>query len=1209
MRKTRHGLSLVLILVLVLVLSIGLFACNPAQPNDGTPTDQTDNDLPGGSKVTVDAPVAQPLAYNVSGSDEGNLLNCDEYIFFDITSSYDITASNVGEFAKVTDRDGANVALKVRYYDMDGNGVNDTYILEKAEGTYKQGATYVIELLNEETFFVNRAASLRAINFTIAKEYTNRQNYAEDVILIPTYTVREEGTPVDATPGAEIFRARLSLLPGYDGVNNAAAADEKYAVGKKFVIANSSEEVNKNSIFGKITKTYPSFTEGSIIVQFEYMAPSIDEIYEILEIFAVDEYDCSNVAIDEGAEEALTQSILNSQMFYDFAGAVYLLSAEAGSAGIKDTVTGFLDNFKVAANIGHADRGFKLAFSIEYLSDVDTAGKCMYAKIAYGGLITYDILANSELDGTNFYYDYALIINTDHTLTISVQWLDDENDTLVTNDEELAAKIGAILADRTVINGQIFGDAKAVSKEFGVDLIKGLEYIIPNTPITLNLDLKWFLSFGIQAELYNETNIKSTDTVGVRSVNVGGKLVPVPYHTRTSSITNDTMLFGTLTIKTGINVDGFFSIVGFRKWLRIGLDVRAGVYLELDGVYAKTASSDDNIKTAAGEFGWFASVAVEYKVFILSGNIAGVEIHGSFLTFGQEIVTLGWRDKIGDLNFTKPVNPIIGTNLLWLTEIDLPAFESDKKYLIGNSKVDVEANWVPSAKLYSPDDFDYEFGDSRVSYVNGCFLVLSSEDLVTTVKMTLKKDSGISKIIKIIYDGPDAPVNTGATYTLSFNTNGGAAVAPMQVKQLDVVDLSGISAGSKENYSFAGWQFEGVDVGYSFTYTPDYNVTLVAKWVPSMDGYTYISTVAQLKAIAGDLDGKYFLENDINLGGAEWTPIGTAENPFVGVFDGNGKKIYGFKVTKGTEFAGLFGKVATTDMNFGEKSIVDLTIANATIAFTSEKINVYAGVLAGFVDSNVVIENITIEASSVAVTAKGGIVPPTFNAYAGGFVGYNKGTVSGSTTAAVSALSNNAYMNVYAGGFAAVNEGNIKDASAKGQVAAKLTNSVNFGKSYVAAFVAINKASGAIRTSRIYGTYTFAGAENQGGLVAINEGLINDCVVGGSFTFSTDNVGGIAGVNKGVYLAGKGVQNCSFNGTVKGNKAVGGIVGKNEGTIMSCTAIGTVLGETKVGGIVGTNSGDNADFSMGNAADVTAKATNAGFIGIGKGTAGQICGD
>ena len=64
-------------------------------------------------------------------------------------------------------------------------------------------------------------------------------------------------------------------------------------------------------------------------------------------------------------------------------------------------------------------------------------------------------------------------------------------------------------------------------------------------------------------------------------------------------------------------------------------------------------------------------------------------------------------------------------------------------------------------------------------------------------------------------------------------------------------------------------------------------------------------------------------------------------------------------------------------------------------------------------------------------------------------------------------------------------------------------------------------------------------------------------------------VGGVAGVNAGT------IQNCSFQGTVRGRSAVGGIAGRNSesGQIISCVSQGDIRGENATGGIAGRNLG------------------------------------
>ena len=70
-----------------------------------------------------------------------------------------------------------------------------------------------------------------------------------------------------------------------------------------------------------------------------------------------------------------------------------------------------------------------------------------------------------------------------------------------------------------------------------------------------------------------------------------------------------------------------------------------------------------------------------------------------------------------------------------------------------------------------------------------------------------------------------------------------------------------------------------------------------------------MSNRAELEAIKDNLDGKYYLTNDIDLGGKKWTPIGShCENTFTGIFDGQGYVIRNMTITgdvKGN--VGLFG--------------------------------------------------------------------------------------------------------------------------------------------------------------------------------------------------------------------------------------------------------------------------------------------------------------
>ena len=84
-------------------------------------------------------------------------------------------------------------------------------------------------------------------------------------------------------------------------------------------------------------------------------------------------------------------------------------------------------------------------------------------------------------------------------------------------------------------------------------------------------------------------------------------------------------------------------------------------------------------------------------------------------------------------------------------------------------------------------------------------------------------------------------------------------------------------------------------------------------------------------------------------------------------------------------------------------------------------------------------------------------------------------------------------------------------------------------------------------------------------------GRVKDLTVSGSVkvTGSAENVGGFVGTNYGI------LENCSFEGIVTGNTNVGGIVGENraDGIVLTCYNKGTIVGTNEVGGICGMNRG------------------------------------
>lgn len=105
-----------------------------------------------------------------------------------------------------------------------------------------------------------------------------------------------------------------------------------------------------------------------------------------------------------------------------------------------------------------------------------------------------------------------------------------------------------------------------------------------------------------------------------------------------------------------------------------------------------------------------------------------------------------------------------------------------------------------------------------------------------------------------------------------------------------------------------------------------------------------IGSTADLLALSGTTDPDYlsahYLQTcDIDLGGADFTPCGTASLPFSGVYEGSGHVVSNYKVQLTGDNAGLFGVLSGT--------VKDLTIRSADIYASDDNAGAIAGLMAG----------------------------------------------------------------------------------------------------------------------------------------------------------------------------------------------------------------------------------------------------------------------
>jgi len=261
-------------------------------------------------------------------------------------------------------------------------------------------------------------------------------------------------------------------------------------------------------------------------------------------------------------------------------------------------------------------------------------------------------------------------------------------------------------------------------------------------------------------------------------------------------------------------------------------------------------------------------------------------------------------------------------------------------------------------------------------------------------------------------------------------------------------------------------------------------------------------------------DKHFLLCADINLSGLPETSfnvIGSKNNPFNGVFDGNGHTISNFSYTStGIGYIGLFGYVS------GEPAgIKNLGLIDPNVDRTGESWQV--GSLVGWLQDGT-ITNCYVEGGSVA--GYGDV---------GGLVGRN---YYGTITNCYAVGSVSGYFDI--GGMVGDNDGTITDC---------------------------------------YSISSVTGGESVGGLVGNSSGTISNCCSSGSVSGAEDiwnhSVGGLAGYNSGK------VSNSYSIAGVSGDRIVGGLVGRNSYgcTITNCYSTGSVSGEERFGGLVGDNNG------------------------------------
>lgn len=330
------------------------------------------------------------------------------------------------------------------------------------------------------------------------------------------------------------------------------------------------------------------------------------------------------------------------------------------------------------------------------------------------------------------------------------------------------------------------------------------------------------------------------------------------------------------------------------------------------------------------------------------------------------------------------------------------------------------------------------------------------------------------------------------------------------------LDDAGINVSDWEN----GTSIDGGEATEAYSY--DINTKTIT--IYSGEGLKVAADVVN----SGDTDLNIILDNDIDLTGINWTPIGTYDNPYTGTFDGGTYTITGLKIDQsGTDNVGLIGRLGSG----GKVQDVTLTEVNVTGG-------TYVGGIAGQTDG-------TVENCSVNGTVTG-------QNQTGGIVGRNFSTISG--------------------------------CSAEGTV----TGNINVGGISGLCVPNYDTGTSSLIGSTIEGCHSTAavsGISSVGGVVGNlgNNSFLMACYSTGNVTVTiTDgyaNVGGVVGINsQGTVTA---CYHATGEITSSGGDRIGGIVGENYiGTVAAC------YWENNLSSGTGSNSGTDDTHKVG-VTDVT----------------------
>ena len=406
------------------------------------------------------------------------------------------------------------------------------------------------------------------------------------------------------------------------------------------------------------------------------------------------------------------------------------------------------------------------------------------------------------------------------------------------------------------------------------------------------------------------------------------------------------------------------------------------------------------------------------------------------------------------------------------------------------------------------------------------------------------------------------------------------------------------------------------------------------------DPYTISSyaDLAQMSTLVQKATGDVYFKLTANINAAGET-YQTPSNGSARVhLDGNNKTISNLTSFARSGFAspsgrsricyGLFGYVATLEAT-------DLTLSKCALEDTEEHSAVYAGILAGSINTSSVdessknnIRNVSLQDSRISLNFNNGSAESASSV--GGLVGqlgyysssYDNGLGKWKSSITDTSVVNTTLTNINTstspngsmGLLAGYNQWQMTNCRTEGTMTFNGLSQygglvgMNYGVSKQNAdgsysYLTSIKDCTADVTLKQDPERTDSVPGSAGGLVGYNSGLIENSTATGDVTAGAANVGGFVGENSTTgTINGKSASGNVKNTSDQESARTGGIAGSNNGAIKNMESKGTVEGKNNVGGIVGENYGSGLVDSCTNESPVKGKSNVGGIAGENQGT-------